>query len=93
MVQKHNVIPCDLVMDDVAVLVGEVLEEEDRVGRSKLAPCKPEEVPIEARREVIPSGTRGALVHVFAGGGGHCASLRPQSEMLGSFFWPIDVKY
>ena len=49
MIQKDDVVATDLVVGDVAVFVGKVLKQKDRIRRAKLAQREPEKVPLEAR--------------------------------------------
>ncbi len=40
-IEEYDVIPPDLVVSDVAILVGQVLKQEDGIGRAKPAESKP----------------------------------------------------
>ena len=64
MIQENNVMPSDLVVGDIAVFFGQVLKQEDRIGRTKLAERKPEQISLESgRKAVLP---RWRLVHIVA---------------------------
>ena len=53
MIQEDDVIPSDLVVRDVAVGVGQVLEQQDGIRGAKPAEGKPEEITLEAGREAV----------------------------------------
>src|SRR5215467_9800683 len=51
MIEKDDVVPADFVVCDVAILVGQQLEQCDRIYGTKLAPGKPQQVALEAVRD------------------------------------------
>ena len=53
MIQEDNMIPSNLVVGDVAVLLNEMLEQENRIGGSKSAPGEPQQVALKAGRKVV----------------------------------------
>lgn len=71
-VEIDDVIPSDLVVGDIAVRVDEVLEEGDRIGGTKPAEGKPEEVALKAWRKAVCAA---GILNVVAGGGGHEVSV------------------
>jgi hypothetical protein len=53
MIQEDNVVPPDFVMRNVVILVSQVLEQRDRIRRTKLAPRNPKQVALESVRESV----------------------------------------
>ena len=76
MVQKNDVMPSNFVVRDVAVFLGQVLKQQDRIRRTKLAEREPEEVPLEAGRKAIRGGPGRIVVgQIIPGRGCHLVSL------------------
>jgi hypothetical protein len=75
MIQKDDVIPSNLVVRDVAIFLRQVLEQHDWIRGTKPAEGEPEQVPLEAGREVV-SPFAGAVSQIILSGGYHLASLR-----------------
>lgn len=69
--------PSDLVVGDVAILLGKMLEQQDRVSRTKMAESIPEKIPMKPRREPVRGPlSRGSRDGMLAGRAGHATSLR-----------------
>ncbi len=63
MVQKNNVMMAEFVVRDVAIGLGEMLKQQDGIGRLKLPEGEPEQVALKAGREaVIRPPARGAAI-------------------------------
>ena len=74
MIQENNVIPANFVVGDISVFFNEVLEEKNRIGRTKLAEREPEEISLESRWIVVLPRC-GGLVHIVADCRCHLASV------------------
>ncbi len=55
-VQEDNVIPPDLVVRDVAVFLNQMLKQENRVGGTKPAPGKPQQIALKPGRKAVFRG-------------------------------------
>jgi hypothetical protein len=71
MIQKHNVVPRDLVVSDVAVFAGQVLKQKDGIGRSKSPPSDPKKVALKSGRETVRALLARAILQTVLGGGHH----------------------
>src|SRR5579864_3104386 len=81
MIQEDDVLASDLVMSDVPILLGQVLEENDRICRTKFAKCVPEEISLKPGREVIHGATGRRRSSVVSGRGRHLISLFPTADL------------
>jgi hypothetical protein len=61
-VQKNDVMVSQLVMRDIAINIGEMLKQKNRIGWTEFPQRKPEKIPLEAGREAI----NGLLLKSFA---------------------------
>ena len=75
-IQEDDVIPSDFVVSDVAIFAGEMLEQQDGIGRAESAECEPEKIALEAGRESVGGGRARSLAHVVA-----CRSRHPVSVL------------
>ena len=53
MVEEHDMVPADLVVGDVAVVVDEVLEEQNRIRGTEAAQREPQQVALKAGRKAV----------------------------------------
>ena len=52
-IEEEEMLRSDLVVSDVAILIREMLKEEDWISRAELAKCKPDEICAEAGWEPV----------------------------------------
>ena len=52
-IQEDDMVPPDLVMRDVAVFLNEMLEQKNRIGRTKPAPGEPQQIALKAGRKAV----------------------------------------
>jgi hypothetical protein len=75
MIQEDNMVPADLVVGDVSVFLSQMLEEKDGIRRTKPAERKPEQIALEAGREVVTRGPAVTLSHFVSSGRCHLVSV------------------
>jgi hypothetical protein len=82
MIQKYDVMPPELIVGNVAILLGKVLEQKDRISRTEMPESIPEKIPLKTRREPVrPPLSFGSGDGMFAGRACHETSLRcPEAE-------------
>src|ERR1700722_10534245 len=75
-VQEDDVVPSNLVMRDVAVFLGQVLKEQDRIRGAESAERKPQEISLEAgRKAVLDRAPHVVPRNIVSGGSCHRSSV------------------